>query len=148
MTEIEPIRIFTKLDLMTSHLERLMRFESIPLTEYLGDFDKQLVVERLLHLIFQGAIDINRYLLKELGVDQARATNFEIFIEMGKCGIISPELSSRLANSGSLRNRLVHFYDEIDPVVVHGAIEMALQYDPIYQRKITNYIDSLEVDNA
>ncbi|WP_094678457.1 HepT-like ribonuclease domain-containing protein [Hydrocoleum sp. CS-953] len=60
------------------------------MTEYLDDFDKQLVVERLLQLIFQGAIDINRYLLKELGVDQARYTNFEIFIEMGKCGIISP----------------------------------------------------------
>jgi len=67
---IEPLRIFTKLDFMNDYLQELRNFDSISLSEYLADFQKQLIVERLLQLIFQVGIDVNRYLLKELGIDQ------------------------------------------------------------------------------
>lgn len=58
------------------------------------------------------------------------------------------ELAEQLAPSGSLRNRLVHMYEEIDPVKVHEAIQKALQVYRIYQRQVTNYLDLLEVENG
>lgn len=93
------------------------------------------------------AIDINRYLLKQLKIEQP-ATSFESFIEVGRRNIITMELSEKLAPSGSLRNRLVHMYEEIDPVKVHEAIYKALQNYPTYQRQLTNYLDLLEAENG
>jgi len=147
MTAINPVIVLTKLDFMMKYLNSLKGFESITLEEYLDDYNKQLVVERLLQLIIQVAIDINRYFLKQLEIEQPE-TNFEIFIEVGRRGIIAMELAEQLAPSGSLRNRLVHMYEEIDPVKVHEAIQKALQVYRIYQRQVTNYLDLLEVENG
>lgn len=141
MTTIEPMRVLNKLDFMANYLEELKQFESVSLEVYLSDRRMQLVVERLLQLIIQIAIDINRYLLKELGITQPES-NFELFIQVGENGIITSDLAAILAYSGSFRNRLVHLYEEIDPVKVHQAIQTALQYYPIYQRQIATYLDS------
>lgn len=147
MTAINPVIVLTKLDFMIKYLDSLKCFESVTLEEYIDDYNKQLVVERLLQLIIQVAIDINRYFLKQLEVEQPE-TNFEIFIEVGRRGIIAMELAEQLAPSGSLRNRLVHMYEEIDPVKVHEAIQKTLQTYRIYQRQVTNYLDLLEVENG
>lgn len=147
MTEIEPVIVLSKLDFMMKYLDNLKRFESVTLEEYLADYKEQLVVERLLQLIIQVAIDVNKYFLKELQLEQPES-NFETFIEIGRRGIITMELAEKLAPSGSLRNRLVHLYEEIDPVKVYKAIYNALQNYPIYQRQVTSYLDSLEADNG
>ena len=147
MTAIEPVIVLTKLDLMMRYLDNLKRSELVQLEEYLGDYNEQLFVERLLQLIIQAAIDINKFLLKILYLEQPE-TNFETFIEVGRRGIITMELAERLAPSGILYNRLVYMYAEINSVKVHESIHKALQNYPIYQREVTNYLDSLEVDNA
>ncbi|MEG4332691.1 DUF86 domain-containing protein [Microcoleus sp. AT9_A2] len=146
MKEIEPAIVLAKLDFMTDYLESLSSFESITLEEYLSDRGKQLIVERLLQLIVQVAIDVNRYLLKRLEVQQPNS-NFDVFIEVSNCGIITAELAKILSQSGVLRNRLVHLYDAIDPVKVHQAIALVLQKYPIYQRQVTTYLDSI-LDNT
>ena len=146
MTAIEPVIVLTKLDLMMRYLDNLKRSELVQLEEYLGDYNEQLFVERLLQLIIQAAIDINKFLLKILYLEQPE-TNFETFIEVGRRGIITMELAERLAPSGVLCNRLIYMYAEINSVKVHESIHKALQNYPIYQRQVTNYLDSLEVDN-
>jgi uncharacterized protein YutE (UPF0331/DUF86 family) len=147
MTAIEPVIVLNKLDFMTNYLDNLKRFESVTLEEYLDDYNQQLAVERLLQLIIQVAIDINRYFLKQLELEQP-ATNFETFIEVSRRGIITMELAEKLAPSGSLRNRLVHMYEEIDPVKVYEAIQKALQNYRVYQRQVIIYLDSLEATNG
>ncbi|MEG3902583.1 DUF86 domain-containing protein [Microcoleus sp. B4-C5] len=146
MKEIEPAIVLAKLDFMTDYLESLSSFESITLEEYLSDRGKQLIIERLLQLIIQVAIDVNRYLLKRLEVQQPNS-NFDVFIEVSNCGIITAELAKILSQSGVLRNRLVHLYDAIDPLKVHQAIDIVLQKYPIYQRQVTTYLDSLRDNN-
>lgn len=146
MTEIEPEIVLTKLDFMTDYLDRLGVFESITLEEYLSDRNKQLTIERLLQLIIQVAIDVNRYFLKRLEIQQPNS-NFDVFVEVSNCGIITAELASVLSQSGTLRNRLVHLYDKLDPVKVHQSIALILQKYPIYQRQVTAYLDSLQ-DNS
>ncbi|MEG5043412.1 type VII toxin-antitoxin system HepT family RNase toxin [Microcoleus sp. B4-C1] len=147
MKEIEPAIVLAKLDFMTDYLESLSSFESISLEEYLTNRGNQLIVERLLQLIIQVALDVNRYLLKRLEVQQPNS-NFDVFIEVSNCGIITTELAKILSQSGVLRNRLVHLSDEIDPVKVHQAIDLVLHKYPIYQRQVTNYLDSLRENNS
>ena len=69
MTVLEPVIVLSKLDIMMKYLDSLKRFEFVILEEYLDDFENQLIVERLLKLIIQVAIDINRYLLRILKVE-------------------------------------------------------------------------------
>jgi uncharacterized protein YutE (UPF0331/DUF86 family) len=147
MKKIEPEIILAKLDFMTDYLDNLSAFESITLEEYLSDRGKQLIIERLLQLIIQVAIDVNRYFLKRLEVQQPNS-NFDVFIEVSNCGIITADLAEVLSQSGVLRNRLVHLYDAIDPVKVHQAIDLALHNYPIYQRQVTSYLDSLQENNG
>ncbi|WP_309232560.1 type VII toxin-antitoxin system HepT family RNase toxin [Cylindrospermum sp. FACHB-282] len=116
------------------------------LDEFLADFRQQLVVERLLQLMTQAAIDINDHILSKLNPGKTY-TNFEAFIELGKYQIITPELAKQIAPSAGLRNRLVHEYDDIDPNQVFKAISFALQQYPLYVRQINNYLISLDVDN-
>lgn len=142
MTEIKPI-VLGKIKFLNRYLRELDSFALISLQDYLDDTQGQFTVERLLQLSFQVAIDVNRYLLKTLNIAQPEK-NFDTFVEMSQCGILTPELADVLAPSGSLRNRLVHMYDEIDPVKVHECIQLALQEYPKYQRQILQYLDTLE----
>ena len=147
MTKVEPVIVLSKLNFMTLYLDNLKYFESVTLEEYLADYREQLVAERLLQLIIQVSLDIHKYLLKRLEIEQPK-NSFETFIKVAKQGIITMKLAEKLAPSGSLRNRLVHIYEEIDPVKVYEAIHNALQNYPIYQRQVKDYLDSLEADNG
>ncbi len=147
MTNIEREVIATRIRLILKYLSRLKRFEAVTLDDYLNDFDKQLIAERLLQLMVEAATDINTYLLVRL-YQAPSQTYVESFIEAGRNGIITSELAGQIAQSGGLRNILVHRYKEIDSAIVFAAIGVTLQQYPLYVRQINLYLDSLEVEDG
>ncbi|NEP20245.1 MAG: DUF86 domain-containing protein, partial [Leptolyngbya sp. SIO4C1] len=66
MTNLDRSVVQFRIELMLKYLERLQRMADITLNDYLADFDKQLIVERLLQLLVEAASDINAYLLVEI----------------------------------------------------------------------------------
>ncbi|WP_016949548.1 DUF86 domain-containing protein [Anabaena sp. PCC 7108] len=146
MSNIDSEIVLARLRLITKYYNTLEEFSSISLDEFLGDFRQQLIVERLLQLMTQAAIDINDHILSKLKPGKSY-TNFEAFIELGKYQIITPELAKQIAPSSGLRNRLVHEYDDIDPNQVFMAISFALQQYPLYVRQINSYLIALEEGN-
>jgi uncharacterized protein YutE (UPF0331/DUF86 family) len=147
MNNIDSEIVLARLKLITKYYNTLEEFRSISLDEFLADFRQQLIVERLLQLMTQAAIDINDHILSKLNSGKCY-TNFEAFIELGKSQVITPELAQKLAPSSGLRKRLVHEYDDIDPKQVFMAINFALQQYPLYVRQINSYLISLEEDNG
>jgi uncharacterized protein YutE (UPF0331/DUF86 family) len=147
MNNLDPEIVLARLKLITKYYNTLEEFRSISLDEFLADFRQQLIVERLLQLMTQAAIDINDHILSKLNSGKSY-TNFEAFIELGNSQIITPELAKQIAPSSGLRNRLVHEYDDIDPKQVFMAINFALQQYPLYVRQINSYLISLEEDNG
>lgn len=146
MTTIDKAIVAKRVALITQYLESLKKFESKSIEEYLDNFETQMVVERLLQLMTQSAIDINEHILSKINPANS-TTNFEAFIEMSKYNVINPELAKKLAPSAGLRNRLVHEYDDIDSSQVFRAIKFALEQYPIYVQQISAYLNSLNVDN-
>lgn len=147
MTNIDRDIIQARIELMLKYISRLQQMEGTTLNDYLSDFDKQLIVERLLQLLVEVASDINAYLL--VGVHgKTPESYFDSFIEAGKKRIIDPEFAQGLAQASGLRNRLVHQYEEIDHSIVFEAINEALTQFPIYIRQIVNYMDSLGEENG
>lgn len=147
MSNIDSEIILVRLRLITKYYNTLEKFRSISLDEFLNDFEKQLVVERLLQLMTQAAIDVNEHILSKLNPGNS-VTNFEVFIELSKYQVITPELARQIAPSSGLRNRLVHEYDEIDPQQVFKAISFALQQYPLYVRQVSSYLISLSQDDG
>ncbi|MFN6155580.1 DUF86 domain-containing protein [Anabaena sp. AL09] len=146
MNNIDSEIVLSRLRLITKYYNTLVEFNSLSLDEFLGDFRQQLIVERLLQLMTQAAIDINDHILSKLKSGKSY-TNFEAFIELGKYQILTPELAKQIAPSSGLRNRLVHEYDDIDPNQVFMAISFALQQYPLYVRQINSYLIKLEEEN-
>lgn len=147
MTNIEREVIERRIGLIIKYLNRLRKFESVTLNDYLNNFDKQLITERLLQLMVEAATDINTYLLVRL-YQAPSQTYVDSFIEAGRNGIITLELAEQIAQSGGLRNILVHRYIEIDSTIVFAAIELALQQYSLYVQQINHYLDSLEVEDG
>jgi uncharacterized protein YutE (UPF0331/DUF86 family) len=146
MNNIDSEIVLSRLKLITKYYNTLVEFNSLSLDEFLGDFRQQLIVERLLQLMTQAAIDINDHILSKFKSGKSY-TNFEAFIELGKYQILTPELAKQIAPSSGLRNRLVHEYDDIDPNQVFMAISFALQQYPLYVRQINSYLITLEEGN-
>jgi uncharacterized protein YutE (UPF0331/DUF86 family) len=146
MSNIDSEIVLARLRLITKYYNTLDEFRSLNLDEFLADFRQQLIIERLLQLMTQAAIDINDHILSKLNSGKSY-TNFDAFTELGKYQIITPELAKQIAPSSGLRNRLVHEYDDIDPNQVFKSISFALQQYPLYVRQINSYLISLEEEN-
>lgn len=146
MTELDLTTLANKVDRMTERLERLTRYRQYALEEYLADEDAQIIVERLLELVIQSALDINRTLLKRVA-GKSVESNYDSFIEMGNSSFIPMDLARELAPSGSFRNILAHEYDEIIPEEVYRALSKVFEQYLLYLESIQNYLDSLEVDD-
>jgi uncharacterized protein YutE (UPF0331/DUF86 family) len=148
MSKVDPEVIAQKLSRMAERLDRLKQSEALRLEDYLQDGLKQAAIERLLEIVIDSALSINKTLLKRVvGLVPADAQpfkNFESFMLMGETGFISQQLAEQLAPSGSFRNVLAHEYDEIDPVQVYGAFQKALSQYPQYIKAIQDYLDTIE----
>jgi uncharacterized protein YutE (UPF0331/DUF86 family) len=145
MTGIDRAIVDRKLQALIRYLTALQPKLNLDLQAYLNDFEQQLIIERLLHLIVESAADVNSYLLVCARVPPPE-TYFDSFIRAGRQGIISQTLATALAPSTGLRNRLVHEYDAIDPVIVHQSIQFVLQLYPQYVRQIQLYLEQPSID--
>lgn len=81
-------------------------------------------IERLLELLVQVAVDLVTHELGERGLvpDSYR----HAFLEAGRIGLLPEDLAARLADAASLRNVLIHLYDDIDYDIVALSIGRAL----------------------
>jgi uncharacterized protein YutE (UPF0331/DUF86 family) len=81
-------------------------------------------VERLLELVVQVSVDIVAHLLAETGA--APSSYRDSFVEAGRRGLVPADLAQRLAAAASLRNILVHMYEQIDYDIIADSIGRAV----------------------
>ncbi|MCB8938636.1 MAG: DUF86 domain-containing protein [Ardenticatenaceae bacterium] len=82
-------------------------------------------LERLMELLVMAASDILHHLLAERGIT---AVSYKSAFQLAaKEGMLPAELSDRLQNAASMRNVLVHLYEEIDYEILHQSIPTALE---------------------
>ena len=137
-------RILVRLNFIEEKLQQLNRFGRISLDDYLGNSDQRLIIERLLELIIQSAIDINKHIVRKGLRLKFPSESKESFILLFQNNILSKELAQNLADSAGLRNVLAHQYLEINDTIVYESIAKALTQYPRYLQQITTYLDSLE----
>ncbi len=141
---VDPATIRPKLGLISEHLKILQEIKnSTAQSEYLEDRRQQLIVERLLHLIVEAAIDINNHVVVRIGQSPSE-DYYGSFAKAARVGLISSELATQLAPSAGLRNRLVHDYDDLDNIIIYNSIEFALVNYAEYILQVQRYIKQKE----
>ena len=136
-------RVWLRLNFMAEKLQQLKKFEEITLNDYLDDFEQRLIVERLLELIIQASIDINRHIItKKFNLPFPKESK-QSFIQLHQENILTKGLAKELAKSAGLRNILAHKYLESDDMVIYRSISQALTEYPLYIKQISIYLDSL-----
>jgi uncharacterized protein YutE (UPF0331/DUF86 family) len=133
----------TKLNYIVRCLGELQTLEKFTVDEILGDIYKYRSTERLLELIIQASLDINKHLLKEI-YQKAPVDNADVFTESIRHEIIPDHLGYILTQAAKFRNLLAHNYVKVDPEQVVSYIEIALTDYPTYVQCINQYLDTLE----
>jgi uncharacterized protein YutE (UPF0331/DUF86 family) len=147
MSSIEPVIVSSRIRLMAEYLEILRDFEGMELDEYLSNIRHQLLAERILEVVIQAAIDINRHILKSAKALEV-IKNEETFLQMGNSGVMSMKLAENLARSGGFRNVLAHQYLKIDSRLVFDSIKDTLEFYPLYVQEIVTYLESLDESSS
>jgi len=97
--------------------------------------------ERLIQLIVETAADINSSVIVGLK-DFPPKDYYDTFIKAGEVGLLSLELSDKLAPWAGLRNRLVHEYAQIKDRLVYEKVEPTIESFAEYVRQVQRFIES------
>jgi uncharacterized protein YutE (UPF0331/DUF86 family) len=128
-----------KMVLITADLQALVPLAHRPLEDYIASPTDEVLVERYLERIIGRMIDINYHLITEAGHPPPR-DYFDSFTQLARIGVLPHAFATQIAASAGLRNRLVHEYDEIDPVRVYAGLQAAARDVPEYLVQVERYL--------
>ncbi len=129
-----PDVLLRKLTYLRQLLNDLSPYKEASLVEVEAEHYK---LERLLELLVMAASDILHHLLAERG---KTAVSYKSAFQLAaKEGMIPHDLSERLQDAASMRNVLVHLYEEIDYEILHQSIPSALEDFAQFVAIFTNY---------
>lgn len=136
---IDPALVIRKINLISEDLQELNVFSCKGLEEYLASRVDEVLAERYLERVIGRMIDINYHLITEAG--HAPPSDYhQSFTQLGRFGILPPDLALQIAACAGLRNRIVHEYDEIDPRKVYEGLQAAVRDIPKYLATILEYL--------
>lgn len=124
MTEVDAALVRRKLTVISRNLDDLAEVDGLELQNYREDRFRRKGTERLLQETVEAAVDANLHILRAAGAGTP-PDYFQSFVDVGREGVIPPDLAESLAPSAGLRNRLVHEYEEIDDQIVLDAVTEA-----------------------
>ena len=131
-----------RLGSLTTSLNELDAISQLTFVQYKTDFVRRHAAEKVVELIVEDAIDINRAIIEAAQL-QPPQTSYNTFVEMEQLGILPRSLAPRLANATGLRNRLVHRYEEIDHKMVYDSLKPLLRNYRKYTRLIEDYLNKV-----
>jgi len=131
-----------KLIAMEQYLSELGILARHSLDEYFRDFTIKRSTERLIQVIVECAVDCNNLILVGLG-DSPPVDYKESFTKLVAHTVIPMDFASRLIPYVSIRNRIVHEYEQLKDDLVYAIINIFLQDMKRYQQLIINYLKTV-----
>lgn len=132
--------IATRLRKLNDYLRSLRQMQAVSMDEYLDDDNIQTIVERKLQLAIQVCMDIGSYLIGQLGLTAPDEPE-NVFVVLGREGIINRDLARRMVGMVRFRNILVHDYLEIDShIVYHNLAGQLDDFDQFSQEIIARFL--------
>lgn len=130
-----------KIRLIQRDLLHLEDYKNLTFEEVAKDYAVHKVVERIIEIVVNEAIDINQHLIVELGKGKLPFDYKESFLLLADLKVLPLNFVQKVANSVGLRNILVHQYRQIDEKKFYASIKKCLVEYTQYCGYILKYLD-------
>jgi uncharacterized protein YutE (UPF0331/DUF86 family) len=128
---------------LAEDLARLEQIEPRTFAEYMANWEKVAIVERVFTRLVNYAVDLNQFVLVSHNV-QPPTNYFQTFTELARLKVLPQKLARDLARGTAVRNRLEHEYDRIDHVQVYTYVNKVPRWYRGYMRYIKQWLDAQE----
>jgi len=105
--------VIAKLSMIADYLEDAERIFARGYEYVLKNVEKRLATERLCQLLVDAMLAINHHFIKELNLKVSDDLQGTFYI-LGENNILPMDFAKKIVPVVSIRNRLVHKYEEID----------------------------------
>lgn len=121
-------------------LEDMSRFS---IEEIMADPYRHHAFNNVVQQVVQRAVDINQHILSDVDPELLASpkTYRETFMLMGEKSVLPHEFAEKIAGSGSLRNIIVHEYDNLDPKKLDEGRKKMLELYPQFCEHILNWFE-------
>ena len=141
MTSAERIREHVKH--LRQRIERLRALQNTTLAEYTADSDRRDLIEHNFRIAIESCSDIALLVVAKLSLSEP-AHRRDIFEVLANANRLPTELAQMLADLTSLRNRLVHGYLTVEPVLMLQHLQDDLQPLEQFAAVAIGWADELE----
>ena len=130
-----------KINLIQNDLRQLSRFKNYSFEQIVQSYDTHKIIERILEVIVNEAIDINQYLIAESNLGKLPFDFKESFMLLTKLNVYPHDFAEEISKSVGLRNILVHQYRELDERIFYQAVQLCLNHYLKYCDYILKYLE-------
>ena len=136
-------RVLEIIRLLESYLIELKPFSAISKEEFLADRKNPPFVESYLRRSLEAVFDIGRHILAKSygfkGIDYKTIAK-----ALGERGIITEDLSLVLVKMAGYRNRMVHFYKEVNNEELYAILKSNLNDFDRFTQQIVSFLKAYE----
>ena len=132
--------INSRIERIEKELLYLENFRDLTFNEVAKDFKTRHIVERIIEIIVNAAIDINQHIIVESEKGDLPFDFKESFLTLADLNIYSQDFAKKISNSVGLRNILVHEYQKLDEKKFYDSIKDCYEDYTKYCRYILDYL--------
>jgi len=123
-----------------SYIDELGPYVALEYTDYQRRPGYNRIVERLVQIIVESAIDINEKLIEAMN-EPPPASARESFGAMSRLGVLDDGVASAFQAYVGLRNRIVHAYEKLDNHIVYFNAKRLLDDAERYVMAVQRFVD-------
>jgi len=134
----------TRVAKIREQLRHLTRLEALSREDFLASTTEQHAVERELQIVIEACLDIGHHVISREGLRRPGDYR-DVFAVLREAGVVQVELSRRLEDMASFRNRLVHGYLDVEPERVYEMARTELaDIEAFVAGIVTRYVPDAE----
>jgi uncharacterized protein YutE (UPF0331/DUF86 family) len=126
---------------LRSYVRQLKDATDIDYQTYVDDIRSQRFVERTLQIAVEATMDIAHHIISDEGLREPNSYA-DSFAVLAENGIISNEMKETGRLMARFRNRVVHYYETIDPELVYAIFSKHLDDFVRFEGEIRQWLAS------
>ena len=124
-----------------NNISELQRSQDITWDVYTSDIRSRRFVERTLHVLIEGVIDIAQHIVSDEKLREPISYR-DTFVVLSENGILARESLLKYEKMAAFRNLIVHYYERVDDEVVFGIFQKNLLDFQLFSEEIKNFLKS------
>lgn len=140
---IDKEMVKNKISRIQQDLTHLREFIGFSFDEAAKNYKTHKIIERIIEVIINEAIDINQHIIVEKGEKDLPFDFRQSFLLLVDIGVYPREFAQQISKSVGLRNILVHEYLKLDEKIFYKSIKDCYEDYTKYCRYILDYLTKL-----